>query len=167
MLRAAMQFAPHLQAERSTVNVIRAGNEHLDLIVPLFDQYRQFYRQTSDIKAARQFLGERLWKRESVVFLALHEKDSVALGFTQLYPIFSSSAMRRQWVLNDLFVVPGARKTGVGRALMERAHQWALETGADGVSLETATDNLQAQELYEKLGYKRDVVFYRYFLSLA
>ena len=148
------------------MKIVRAGNEHLDVLVPLFDQYRQFYKQPSNEKAARSFLGERLWNRESVVFLALEEKSGAGLGFTQLYPVFSSTSMRRQWILNDLYVVPAARKTGVGEALMERARQWGRETGADGVSLETAIDNKTAQRLYEKLGYKRDEVFYRYFLAL-
>jgi ribosomal protein S18 acetylase RimI-like enzyme len=63
-------------------------------------------------------------------------------------------------------VAPVARKTGVGRALMDRAGRHAEETGACQVILETATDNHAAQRLYEKLGYKRDDEFYRYALAL-
>lgn len=151
------------------MHIIRATPEHTDLVAPLFDAYRQFYKQKSDLAGARAFIGERLNKDQSVIFLALdgEAKWQQAVGFTQLYPSFSSSSMRRLWILNDLFVVPSARKQGVAEALMERARQLALETKADGLTLETATDNHTAQRLYEKLGYKKDVVYFRYNLVVG
>lgn len=91
---------------------------------------------------------------------------AACLGFVQLYPSFSSVSMKRLWVLNDLFVVPGARRRGAAEALMARARRLALETGAEGLVLETAVDNKKAQRLYEKLGWKRDREFYRYNLDL-
>jgi len=85
-----------------------------------------------------------------------------ALGFTLLYPTWSSLSLRPWWNLNDLYVVPEARKRGVARALMERARRLAEETGASGLGLETAKDNFPAQKLYEQLGWKRDEEFFRY-----
>ena len=87
-------------------------------------------------------------------------------GFVHLYPVFSSTNLTRQWILNDLYVVPEARKHGVAHALMDRARQFAEATQADGLMLETATDNHTAQRLYERLGWKRDEEFYRYFLAV-
>jgi len=151
------------------MHIIRAKPEHTDLVAPLFDAYRQFYKQKSDVAGGRAFIGERLKKDQSVIFLALdgESNSQQAVGFTQLYPSFSSSSMRRLWILNDLFVVPSARKQGVAEALMERARRLALETKADGLTLETATDNHTAQRLYEKLGYKKDVVYFRYNLVVS
>ena|SRR5438270_2384911 len=151
------------------MEIIRAGGEHLDLVAPLFDAYRQFYHQAADPAGARQFIAERLKNEDAVIFLALdRKKDSIkGLGFVQLYPSLASIPMKPIWILYDLFVAPSARKLGVGRALMERATQHAHETGADSIILETAADNHQAQRLYEKLGYKRDEVFYRYALLLS
>jgi len=148
--------------------IFRAGKEHVDMIVPLFDAYRQFYGQPSDRGRARTYLSERLGKGESVVFLALQkgERDTSALGFTQLYPSFSSISMSRLWILYDLYVAAQARKQGVGKALMEQARRMAVETGAHGLVLETAIDNHIAQRLYEQLGYQRDVAFYRYSLQV-
>ena|SRR5437868_3338330 len=148
------------------MKIIQADSAHLELVVPLFDRYRQFYKQPSNTAAARRFLGERLSQGQSVIFLAL-ESDHAAIGFTQLYPSFSSTSMKRLWILNDLYVIPAQRKNGVARALMERAHQLAFETHAEGLTLETATDNFAAQALYESLGYKRDEAFYRYNLAMA
>lgn len=141
------------------ITVIRADVEHIEQIAPLFDGYRQFYRQSSDPERAREFVLERLQNNESVVFLALQQ--DVAVGFIQLFPLFSSVAMRRIWLLNDLFVAPHVRRQGVAEALLERSKEYAYETGALRVELATANDN-PAQHLYERLGWQRDDVFYHY-----
>jgi hypothetical protein len=80
----------------------------LDTLVPLFDGYRQFYRQPSDPERARAFLTERFAHHESLILLACDEHGA-GLGFTQLFPLFSSVRMARIYLLNDLFVVPSAR----------------------------------------------------------
>ncbi len=146
-------------ANRSTT-VVRADLGHLEQVIPLFDAYRVFYEQQSDLIASRRFLEQRIERDESVVFVANY--DSEAVGFTQLYPVFSSTALSRLWLLNDLFVAPPARRLGVARALMSRAKTWASETKALGLFLRTAVDNLPAQALYESMGYIRDTKFYRY-----
>ncbi len=151
-------------ASPASYTIIRAQRGHVELVAPLFDLYRQFYGQPSDLEGARQFLKERLQHNESVIFLALG--GTGAVGFTQLYPSFSSTAMKRLWILNDLFVARQARKHGVARALLERAREFAIETGASGLELATATDNLSAQRLYEKTGWKRDEDFYHYCLEV-
>ncbi len=145
--------------------IVRAGVEDIERVVPLFDAYLQFYKLPPNEEAARRFLHARLLKGEAVIFLALEEGASVArkaLGFTLLYPTWSSLSMKPWWNLNDLYVVPEARQRGVARALMERARRLAEETGASGLSLETAKDNFAAQKLYEHLGWKREEEFLRY-----
>jgi GNAT superfamily N-acetyltransferase len=145
--------------------VKRASVADLDAVAPLFDAYRQFYGQRSDLAAARAFLDARLRREESVIFLAV---DGVggneALGFTQLYPSFSSVSVRRLWILNDLFVRPGIRRGGVGRRLLERAREWAIETDAKGLMLATAVSNVAAKALYESCGWRRDDEFEHYVL---
>lgn len=144
----------------------RASLEDLDSLTSLFDAYRMFYRQASDRATAREFLRERLSHAESVIFLARTERGD-ALGFTQLYPSFSSVSARRIWILNDLFVVPEARQRGVARILMARARRFASETGALRLVLETAEDNHPAQALYESLGYACESGTRHYALTLA
>jgi ribosomal protein S18 acetylase RimI-like enzyme len=146
--------------------VRQAGPDDVALVAPLFDAYRQFYDQPSDLALARAFIGARLERGESTVFLA--ERDGRPVGFVQLYPVFSSTAARprRLWLLNDLFVAPEARGGGVARALMQRARQLAEETDAVGLELATAHTNTAAQRLYESLGWRRDEKFPRYELAL-
>jgi len=145
------------------IEIIQASLEHVEVLTPLFDGYRQFYKQPSDLDSARRFLSERLANKESVIFLASNAEKGV--GFIQLYPSFSSIALKRLWILNDLFVLPETRRQGVGKALLDRARQHAAETGAKGLVLETAVDNL-AQNLYKQMGYKRDQEFFCYNLNL-
>jgi ribosomal protein S18 acetylase RimI-like enzyme len=142
----------------------RAGVADLDVVAPLFDAYRQFYGQSSDIPAARAFLGERLRREESVIFVAVTDEGGEALGFTQLYPSFSSVSVRRLWILNDLFVSPAGRGKGVGRRLLERAREWAIESDAKGLTLATAVNNAAARALYESCGWQRDEEFEHYTL---
>jgi len=149
----------------TAVQVTRALVDDTETVAPLFDAYRQFYQQPGDLDGARAFLAERLGRGESVIFLARLD-DGIPAGFTQLYPIFSSTSMQRAWLLNDLFVAPTARRAGVGRALLERAHAFARETDSKELMLQTAVDNLPAQRLYESLGWQRDNDFYVYMLAV-
>lgn len=142
------------------MEITRADLSQVDLIAPLFDDYRQFYKAPSNLPGARQFIYDRLARHESVIFLAL--QGSQALGFTQLYPTFASVALQKLWLLNDLFVVPSARGQGVGEALLNYAEQFAREDGSRGLFLRTAVDNYPAQRLYERCGWVRDTQFYRY-----
>lgn len=147
------------------MKVRKARLEDVSVLAPLFDAYRQFYHQAPDMAGARAFLHQRLNQQESVIFLA--EDDSAVLGFTQLFPSFSSVSLQRLWILNDLFVAADARQRGVANALMECARQWAEDTAAKGIILETDWDNVQAQALYQKLGYEQQNSTYHYALMTA
>jgi len=147
------------------ISVRQAGLADVDIIAPLFDNYRQFYRQLSDLPLARNFIHERLARLESVIFLA-ESDDGTTVGFTQLYPSYSSIAARRTWVLNDLFVIEKARGYGVGSALLNAAKSHAQASGATQLDLSTAHDN-PAQKLYEAHGYVRDDNYYHYSLMVA
>ena len=132
----------------------RASEDDLDRIAPLFDAYRQFYAQPSDLRRARDWLQARLERDESVLLVAEH--NDAAVGFTQLYPMFSSVRTARLWVLNDLFVAADARRQGVARALLDAATQFAHDDGAAGLMLETARDNQPARALYVAAGWNED-----------
>ncbi|WP_299432415.1 GNAT family N-acetyltransferase [uncultured Meiothermus sp.] len=142
------------------MKVIQAGLEDLEALTGLFDDYRQFYHQPGNWAGARQFLQERLERNESAIFLA--RKELQPLGFTQLYPSFSSTRMARWWILNDLYVTPKARGHGVGEALLEAAVAFARMGGAAGLQLETAHSNRAAQQLYERCGWQADLEYRTY-----
>ncbi|CAM5543596.1 N-acetyltransferase family protein [Rhodanobacter lindaniclasticus] len=147
------------------MRILPAALADLDTLVPLFDGYRQFYGQPTDLARARAFLAERIERGESLILLARGE-DGAGLGFTQLYPLFSSVRAVRIWLLNDLFVAASARRRGVAAALLTAAAAWARAQGAASLSLSTALDNAPAQALYESLGWRRESGFCEYSLGL-
>ena len=119
-------------------------------VAGLFDAYRVFYGKKSDPTAALAFLQERMANNESVIFGAFD--GAVMTGFTQLYPLFSSTRMKKLWLLNDLFVKEEFRGQGYSVALLERAKQLCRETGACGFMLETGKGNIIGNRLYIKTG---------------
>jgi ribosomal protein S18 acetylase RimI-like enzyme len=148
----------------NTITVRQAVLSDLEALAPLFDSYRRFYGRPSDLLAAKEFLQARFNHGESVLFIA-HEGDK-AIGFTQLYPSFSSVSLARTFVLNDLFVCEYARRKGVASKLMSAAVDYAGSLGAVRVSLSTAISNEAAQGLYESAGWKRDEQFLVYHFAV-
>lgn len=146
------------------MDILQAKIKDLDEVAKLFNSYRMFYGQDSDLESARTFLKERMENEQSIIFVVKEGEKYV--GFTQLYPSFSSVSMKRVWILNDLYVDLDARKQGVGEMLLQKAKAFAIETGAKSLSLSTAKNNDSAQRLYEKNGYKRDSEFYHYELYI-
>jgi GNAT superfamily N-acetyltransferase len=135
------------------VEIKKAVPADVKQIVPLFDAYRVFYKQPSDEKAAADFLYQRLRNNESVIFIAFIE--NTAVGFCQLFPIFSSVGLKRAWLLNDLYVNETARGKGIAAALLEEAKKFGIENNAGWLLLQTGADNVTAQSVYEKNGWNR------------
>lgn len=146
------------------MEVLQARFEHLEEVSKLFDQYRVFYKSSSDLEAGRKFIEERFQNGDSIIFVASNEGRIV--GFTQLYPSFSSVSMKRVWILNDLFVDEACRENGIAKLMMSAAENFARETGAVRVVLATQISNVSAQALYELRGYAKDEEFYHYSLRL-
>jgi GNAT superfamily N-acetyltransferase len=137
----------------------KATLEDLEDLSTLFNAYRIFYNQPDDLTAAFDFLKERFLLQESVVFIAVN--NNKIIGFTQLYPIFSSVSLKKAWLLNDLFIDPSARRLGAAELLLNAARKHGIETGSKWLLLETTLDNIPAQNLYVKNGWVRtEDIFY-------
>ncbi len=144
--------------------ISQATTDQIDDVVLFFDRYRTFYRQESNYKAAKEFIKERLELQDSVILLAT--KDNKPVGYTQLFPSFSSVSMKRVWILNDLFVIPEMRNQGIAKALMNAAKDYAIATKAVRIVLATEVTNIVAQKLYETMGYRKFDEFYHYILAI-
>lgn len=134
--------------------IIKATEKHLEATALLFDAYRVWYRLESDLARSRDFLRERIGRSESEIFLAIDEVTDEAVGFTQLYPYFSSTRMNRLWLLNDLFVRESHRGQGISLQLIDAAKDLARKTGALGINLETEKSNNVGNALYPRAGFK-------------
>lgn len=142
------------------IEIRKADINDIEQLSVLFNLYRLFYRQESDVKACSDFLNERLSQHQSVIIIAI--KDSEIVGFIQFYPLFSSVSLQKTWLLNDVYVRETQRKHGIGRMLLDEAKLFGKESGAGWLLLQTANDNYIAQIVYEKNGWERmEDMFYQ------
>ena len=146
--------------------VKEADKSNIDSLVPLFESYREFYKQQPNPNWAKSFLLNLLKNKASMIFIACNEKNNNLIGFTQLYPLWSSVSMSKVWILNDLFVEQSSRKKGVARTLINTAINFAKKTGATKVQLSTEISNLRAKNLYESEGWIEDEEFDNYGFKL-
>jgi ribosomal protein S18 acetylase RimI-like enzyme len=146
------------------MNVTLADSSSIPELANLFNQYRIFYGEETDLQAATTFLISRFKNKDSVILVA-HESSKMT-GFIQFYPSFSSVGMQKIWILNDLFVDTNFRRQNVARNLMDAAKIYAKETGALRIDLATQISNIFAQNLYESLGYTKNESFVHYSLPI-
>lgn len=140
------------------LQIKQASIDDINIVAPLFNAYRIFYNQASDMAGATNFLYERIVQNQSTLFIAFI--NGQAVGFTQLYPIFSSVSLRPALLLNDLYIAETARKMGIATALLNKAKEFGKQNNAGWLLLETAFDNYNAQSLYEKNGWIKQTDFF-------
>jgi ribosomal protein S18 acetylase RimI-like enzyme len=148
------------------MSVRKFEDRDLARVAHLFDVYRQFYEEASDYRLAEDFIRARMKNAESMILVAEDASGNLA-GFCQLYPTFCSLLAKPIYVLSDLYVVPGARRQGLAKELLDAARQQGLADGMARLDLTTAKTNLKAQALYEAQDWRRDDVFYTYNLPLG
>ncbi len=146
------------------IKIIKAKKENYKEVGFLFDLYRQFYKYKSEIKKSTQYIKERIFKKESTIFLCYCDKEPV--GFVQLYKTFDSLNINKKLVLYDLYVMREFRKKGIGKMLMNKSKDFALKNKINLIELSTAINNKKAQSLYESLDYVQDKEYYNYYLDV-
>lgn len=139
----------------SSITVRKANTDDLEALSVLFDSYRVFYEKPTDKKAAKEFLSNRMEHNESEIFVAVNQQQQLT-GFVQLYPLFSSTRMKKLWLLNDLFVDEAFRGQGISLLLIDAAKKLCIQSGSCGMMLETAKTNLIGNNLYHKTAFALD-----------
>ncbi|WP_235425127.1 GNAT family N-acetyltransferase [Heyndrickxia ginsengihumi] len=142
------------------IHIRQANLKDIEEIAVLFNHYRMFYDQPSNVQAAKKFMKERLEYEDSIIYIAVYKGRAV--GLMQLYPTFSSISVKRAYILNDLYVVEEARGKGIGQQLMEKAIQFSKDKDASYITLTTAVTNTTAKRLYERNGFKKETEFDTY-----
>ncbi len=144
------------------MKIRKAQKDDLKNLSELFNSYRIYYEMQPDLTGAEKFLAERMLNNESEIFVAVNDND-LLVGFVQLYPIFSSTRMKRLWLLNDLFVDKDYRRQGISVLLINAAKELCIETNACGLMLETAKSNEAGNKLYPFTGFDLDADHNYYF----
>lgn len=137
------------------IKIRKVETSDLNKLISLFDKYRVFYKKESDIKGAELFVSERLKQLDSIFFVAENSENELT-GFVHLYPLFSSTRMKRLWLLNDLYVEESQRGKGISVKLIDAAKKLCIETDACGLMLETAKSNTIGNSLYPRAGFELD-----------
>lgn len=145
------------------MKIRQANYKDVSRLSEIFDAYRQFYGQTSDITGAMRFIQNRMEHGQSIVFLAEDPKSGDIAGFTQLYPVFTSISMQRTYLLNDLFVKKEYRKQGIAKQLIAEAKTFTKINFGKGLELSTSKHNKEARALYTKEGFVEETEFLTYF----
>lgn len=127
---------------------------------PLWHGYLTFYKSTLPAQLDDITFGRLTGGTEPMGgFIAI--QGDKALGITHWVIHRSTWNERNICYLQDLFTVPEARGTGVGRKLIEAVNQMAREKNCFRVYWQTHETNLQAQELYNKVADKSGFIVYR------
>jgi GNAT superfamily N-acetyltransferase len=142
----------------SEIAVSPVSAEEFERLLPLIADYQRFYEvpeEQIDEGRNRAFFARFLDPSEDGLLLGARDGDGELVGYACLYWHFSSLRARESVLMNDLFVAPGQRGRGVGRALIEATAAVARERGAAHVEWSTAPDNRTAQRLYDSTGAER------------
>lgn len=145
------------------MNIRQASKEDILSLAILFNAYLDFYHVKDGQERSTAFLQDRLERGDSVIFVV--EEETEVVGFAQLYPSFSSLRMKKSWILNDLFINPKVRRKGYATKLMDVIENFSRDSEAKGLVLSTGMENESAHRLYEKRGWKKDTMFFHYFLN--
>lgn len=145
------------------IEIKKATSSDISQILPLFDDYRKFYRKEISAEA-KSFLMERISQNESVLLMALD--GNKVIGFAQIYFSFSSIQLCKTAILNDLFVIPEYRRKKVATMLIDSTIENAAKLNCKSVGLSTQISNTIAQDLYKKKGFKKDNDFFYFNFNL-
>lgn len=123
--------------------------------LPLYAGYQRFYGVSNpDDERNREFFSRFASPSEEGVLLGAWD-GAVLVGFACLYWTFSSVSAAEIGLMNDLFVAPGNRGRGIGRALIEAAVEATRRRGLHHLEWYTAPDNATAQRVYDATGARR------------
>jgi len=151
------------------LQIRQAELSDVESLLTQFNAYRSFYKMQPAADKARAFLTDNLRENRSIIFVAVEKQSNgkeIIVGFTQLYPRLSSLSMTYYMYLSDLYVDEGYRRHGIAKQLMKQAEAYGIANGAIFIELQTANSNVNAQALYESLGYNHEQEFRTYVLKL-
>jgi ribosomal protein S18 acetylase RimI-like enzyme len=132
------------------------GEADLGDLLPLMRGYSDFYEVSpsdDDLLAlSRALIADP--EREGVQLIARHD-DGRAIGFATVYWLWSTLSASRIGLMNDLFVDPAGRGSGVADELIAACAERVREHGGTSLQWQTAMDNERAQAVYDRVGGKR------------
>jgi GNAT superfamily N-acetyltransferase len=140
----------------TTIEIRRVTEGDLTALLPLVRAYCDFYGVFPPDEALTAVSRALIADPEHEGIQLLARADDAAAGFATVYWSWDTLIAARIGIMHDLFVVPDARGSGIGEALIDACRAECQKHGAAKLGWQTARDNVPAQRLYDRVGATRD-----------
>jgi GNAT superfamily N-acetyltransferase len=138
-------------------SIVVVAETDLDELLPLMRAYCDFYETEPEdaelLALSRAVLAAP--EHEGVQLIA-RDAQGDAVGFASVFWSWDTTDGARIGIMNDLYVAPRARGTGVAELLIQTCAERARARGARRLEWETAPDNVRAQTVYDRFGGVRE-----------
>jgi len=135
-----------------SVNLRFAGPADVPVIAELIRELARFEKLEGEVRMTEDLLTKNLFGPRPYAETLLAEDGGAVVGFALFFHNFSTFLAQPGIYLEDLFVVPEQRGQGIGRALLERLAQIALERECGRLEWAVLDWNRAAIGFYERLG---------------
>jgi GNAT superfamily N-acetyltransferase len=137
--------------------ITTVGEGDLAELLPLMRAYCDFYgvspADDALLAMSRALIADP--EHEGLQLIAHDEAGGEAIGFATIFWSWSTTSARRIGTMNDLYVAPAGRGTGVADELIRACVERCRERGAVRLEWQTALDNVRAQAVYDRVGGQR------------
>lgn len=146
------------------IKIRKATKDDYSRLMPLFEQgdalhrehHPDLFREPQGPPRTKDYFDALIESEDVAIFIA--EEEGSPIGLIQVFlrspadiPIL---VPRKFAVIDNIIVDENYRGGGVGRQLMHKAHEWAMEKNAYDVELNVYDFNQGALSLYESMGYR-------------
>ncbi|MBA3879544.1 MAG: GNAT family N-acetyltransferase [Sphingobium sp.] len=151
--RRARQHRPRAPDRGRCMTVIRfATPADVGTILRFVRELAEYERELDKVVATEPMLHEALFSTPPAAEALIAEANGAPVGLALFFHNFSTWTGWRGLYLEDLYVTPEARGTGVGKALLKRLAQIAVERGCQRFEWAVLDWNTPAQDFYKAMG---------------
>ena len=136
------------------VSIRPATEADVALILHLIRELAIYEREPDAVAATEDMLAGALFSDEPAAYALIGELNGEAVGFALYFFTFSTWVGKRGIHLEDLFVTPQARGSGVGKALLQSLAKIAVENDCGRYEWSVLRWNTPSIEFYEAFGAK-------------
>lgn len=135
------------------ITIRTAGEKDVATIFQFIKDIAEFEKLSHEVTTDEATIAQSVFEKKSAEVL-LAEMDSKLVGYAVFFHNFSTFIGRRGLYLEDLFVKPEFRRNGVGKLLLKKLAEIALERNCGRMEWAVLDWNEKAIEFYKSLGAK-------------
>ena len=145
------------------LRIVKAEREHLPRVVEMMKGLAEFEKLLDQFSVTTDLLERHLFGEAAAAELLIGYLDDDICGYALFFHNFSTFLGRPGMYLEDVYVEPGARGKGLGKALLLEVLRTARERGCARCEWIVLDWNERARHFYESLGARPlgDWILYR------